>query len=228
VLALRGGGPEEKSWALEAIVGAYWKPVYKYLRLKWHEREEEARDLTQGFFTRAMEKGFFEAYEPDRARFRTYLRACLDGFVQNERKFAGRQKRSPGTELLSLDFESADGELRLQDVSDGASLEDYFRREWVRNLFARAVERLHAECGARGRETAYRAFERYDLEEERSSRSYADLAEELGLTVSQVTNALALARREFRRILLEDLRAITGSEEEFREEARLLLGKDAP
>lgn len=228
VLAMRGGKPEEKSWALDAIVGAYWKPVYKYLRLKWHESEEDARDLTQGFFTVAMEKQFFEGYDPARARFRTYLRACLDGFVQNERKFAGRLKRSPGTELLSLDFEGADGELRLQEVPDAVSPEDDFRHEWVRSLFSRAVERLRAECADRGRDTAFRAFERYDLEEERSSRTYADLAAELGISVSQVTNSLALARREFRRILLEDLREVTGSEEEFQEEARSLLGKGAP
>ncbi|MFN2387062.1 MAG: hypothetical protein ABR576_12415 [Thermoanaerobaculia bacterium] len=40
-----------------------------------------------------------------------------------------------------------------------------------------------------------------------------------------MTNALALARREFRRILLEDLRAVTGSEADFQEEARSLLGR---
>jgi hypothetical protein len=110
---------------------------------------------------------------------------------------------------------------------DTASPEDEFRREWVRSLFGRAVERLRAECAHRGRETVFRAFERYDLEEERSSRTYADLALELGISVTHVTNSLALARREFRRILLEDLRAVTSSEEEFQEEARSLLGKGA-
>jgi hypothetical protein len=44
------------------------------------------------------------------------------------------------------------------------------------------------------------------------------------VTEVTVTNRLAAARRDFRRILLEQLRAITGSESEFREEARALLG----
>ena len=48
------------------------------------------------------------------------------------------------------------------------------------------------------------------------------------MKTSDVTNYLAFARREFRRIVLEQLREMTGSEEEFRREARTLLGIDAP
>jgi hypothetical protein len=114
------------------------------------------------------------------------------------------------------------------EIPDSLSLDDYFRREWIRSLFGRAVERLRTECDTRGRADAFRLFELYDLEGGKASRSYADLARELGLTVSQVTNWLAFARREFRRLLLEDLREVTGSEEEFREEARALLGGDPP
>jgi len=39
-----------------------------------------------------------------------------------------------------------------------------------------------------------------------------------------VTNYLAFARREFRRIALERLREMAASDEEFRREARALLG----
>ena len=48
--------------------------------------------------------------------------------------------------------------------------------------------------------------------------------EEMHIPVTQVTNFLAFARREFRRIVLEKLREITTSDREFREEARSLLG----
>jgi hypothetical protein len=41
-----------------------------------------------------------------------------------------------------------------------------------------------------------------------------------------VTNHLAWARREFRRLVLEALAEATGSAEEFRAEARQLLGID--
>ena len=53
--------------------------------------------------------------------------------------------------------------------------------------------------------------------------SYRQLAAEYHIPVSQVTNFLAFARSEFRRHVLERLRSTTGSDEEFRSEARCLL-----
>jgi len=45
--------------------------------------------------------------------------------------------------------------------------------------------------------------------------------------VTDVTNALAWARREFRKIALERLRELSGTEEEFQREARAAFGWDA-
>src|SRR5579864_8563663 len=78
----------------EAIVAAYWKPVYRYIRVRWRRSNEDAKDLTQSFFAAALEKGFFEAYDAGKGTFRTFLRVCLDRFLANDRKFETRQKRS--------------------------------------------------------------------------------------------------------------------------------------
>jgi hypothetical protein len=106
--------------------------------------------------------------------------------------------------------------------------EEYFRQESVRCLFGLAVNALRAHCEATRRPTLFALFERYDLAPpERMDRpTYQQLADELGLTVTQVTNQLATVRREFRRIVLDQLRAISGSEAEFRLEAVELLGVD--
>ena len=56
--------------------------------------------------------------------------------------------------------------------------------------------------------------------------AYRTIAEELGLPVTQVTNHLAWARRELRRLVLERLRSLTSSDAEFREEAEELLGEN--
>jgi hypothetical protein len=52
------------------------------------------------------------------------------------------------------------------------------------------------------------------------------LARDTGLSVSDVTNELAWARRTFRAIVLDTLRTICATDEEFRAEARDLLGAD--
>jgi hypothetical protein len=127
---------------------------------------------------------------------------------------------------LSLDFETAEGELRARPLPGPLDPEALFEREWVRSLFGLAVERLRAESTERGKEVQFALFERYDLEGSDAPErpSYKDLATEFGLTEVQVTNRLAAARREFRRIVLDALRELCGSEAEFRAEAQALLG----
>jgi RNA polymerase sigma factor (sigma-70 family) len=214
--------------AFSSLVEAYWKPVYKYVRLKWQAPPDEAEDLTQGFFARAFEKDFFRPYDPARARFRTFLRTCLDGFIANERKAAARLKRGGGVQLVALDFETAEGELRQHDVAVPADMEEYFEREWARSVLALSVDRLRAHYQAAGRDKYFRVFERYDLDASASGEraTYAEIAREIGAQTTDVTNYLAAARRQFRAIVLERLRELTATDEEFRDEARRLLGVD--
>lgn len=209
------------------LVTIYWKPVYKHLRLKWHTPPEEAEDLTQGFFGRAYEKGFFDSYDPARSRFRTFLRVCLDGFVANERKATSRLKRGGEIDHVPLDFTAAEGELRfVREIATDADIEEQFHREWVRSIFALAVDSLRRDCEARGRATHFTLFERYDLADTTSGErpTYAALASELSLSINDVTNQLAAVRREFRRHAVDTLRDACASDAEFRTEARDLFG----
>lgn len=228
LLAARDADPEVRRQAWETLAGSYWKPVYKVLRARWRLDREDAEDLTQEFFAAALAKGTFERYDPAKARFRTYLRTCLDGFAANERKAGQRLKRGGGQALLSLDFAGAEAELLRHGAGDGLDLDEYFHREWVRSLFDLAVGDLRRWCEAAGKEVHFRLFERYDLEgpDAPERPTYAQLAAEHGIPATQVTNYLAAVRRELRRLVLERLRELTGSEEEFRAEARSMLGVD--
>ena len=225
VLAAQSTDLLERERGLAILIETYWKPAYKYLRCRFRETNEDAKDLTQGFFARAIEKDFFDGYDPAKGSFRTYLRTCLDRFVANEKKAAGRLKRSPGMALLALDFADAESELAREPAAEGRTMEQYFHDEFVRSLFALSVEKLREECALRGKDLPYLLFERYELDRDPEDKlSYERLAEEFRIPVTQVTNFLAFARREFRRVVLEKLREITANDQEFREEARSLLG----
>ncbi len=207
-------------------MAAYWKPVYKYIRRRWGVTTEDAQDLTQEFFARLLEKDFLNAYDPDKGRLRTFLRTCVDRLYWNQSRDAQRLKRSGGSTPLPLDFEEAERE--LTKVAAPESIEDYFEKEWVRSLFSLALQRLHRRCESNGKAMHFALFERYDLSEEDTSKpSYAQLAGEFGLPITDVTNYLAFARREFRRSVLDQLREMTANEEEFRREAQTLLGADS-
>ena len=221
--------------AFDALVSAYWRPVYKYVRIKWRRDREDAADLTQEFFARAFEKGSLGRFEPARSRFRTFLRVCLDGFVANEVKARARLKRGGDLAFVPLDFAAAEHELSLHPAVIGTAVaatanadeDDLFRQEWVRGLFSDAVAALRVSCEAAGKMKQFAVFQRYDLDDSAEIRpTYSQLAAELAIPVTQVTNYLAFARRELRRLVLERLRSLCATDEEFRLEARELLGTD--
>jgi hypothetical protein len=119
---------------------------------------------------------------------------------------------------------AAEGELAAANLASGESVEETFEREWVRGLIESACVGLQAELESSGRGLHFRVFRDYDLEPA-AEVSYDSLARATGLTVGEVTHHLAYARHRFRRILLDRLRELTLTEEEFREEAQNLLAE---
>jgi DNA-directed RNA polymerase specialized sigma24 family protein len=220
---IRAADPAARRDAFGDLVTGYWKPVYKHLRITWRLSEEDAQDLTQSFFSEAFQKAWLERYEPDKARFRTFVRLCADRVVMNWKQSASRAKRGGAAETVALDFDGAERELGWQQLSTPPDAEEFFRHEFVRALFDRAVREVRAEYEAAGRRVHLELFERYDLAPS-EGQTYAGLAREFGLTTAQVTNYLAQVRRSFRAHALEALRGLSGSDDEFRRDARELFG----
>ena len=221
---IRTTDPDARRQAFGDIVEGYWKPVYKHLRVTWHLDPEDARDLTQGFFADAFQKSWLERFEPEKARFRTFVRVCADRFVMNARQSAARIKRGGAARLVPLDFDGADREIVARS-SSATDPDEYFHQEFVRALFERSLNAVRSELEAAGKGVHYTLFERYDVAPA-PGVSYAQLAEEFGLTTTQVTNYLAQVRRTFRTRALDALRGLCGSDAEYAREARELFGVD--
>ncbi|MEO8593566.1 MAG: sigma-70 family RNA polymerase sigma factor [Candidatus Solibacter sp.] len=197
--------------ALERVASLYWKPVYKFIRYKFGKNNEEAKDLTQGFFASALERDFFRRFDASKAGFRTYLRLAVERYAANRHEAEGRQKRGGDIEPVELE----------DTVAGGGSPEEIFFQEWRRQLFALALEELRAECQGAGKLTEWAVFEAYDLAEgERPS--YAALAQLHGVAETSITNYLAWARRRLRALVTERLRGVTGGARDLREELRSL------
>jgi RNA polymerase sigma factor (sigma-70 family) len=195
--------------AMERIAALYWKPVYRFLRLRFGSSNEDAKDLTQSFFTSAIEREFFARFDPARASFRTYLRMAVERFAANEHASANRLKRGGGVEWAEAE----------EQASAGESPEEVFEREWRRQLFALALEDLRDECERGAKAVQWAVFEAYDLAED-SRPSYGELSTRHGVPQTQITNYLAWARRRLRELVQERLRGVTASGREMREEMR--------
>src|SRR5690606_10836935 len=111
-----------------------------------------------------FEKRYLERFDASKARFRTFLRTCLDRFVQNQQKAAQRLKRGGGFHVQSLDFPGAERDIeRVSATAAAADREEFFRAETIRALFGRTIEAMRQACASDGRDIVFAVFERHDL-----------------------------------------------------------------
>lgn len=211
LLEAAGSAAELPNDALERVAALYWKPVYRFIRVKFRKSNEDAKDLTQGFFTSALERDFFARFDASKASFRTYLRMAVERFAASQHAAANRQKRGGDAQFEPLDEQAVAGE----------SPEEVFEREWQRQLFALALDDLRAHCETSGRDLQFAVFAAYDLADG-DRPSYADLAARHGIAETTVTNHLSWARRMLRQFVNDRLRGVTAGERELRDEMRRL------
>ena len=213
----------ERRKAVDLLIRLYWRPAYGRLRLKWQLQPADAEDLVQEFFAGLADGEVFAGYDPRRGRFRTYLRSCLDHFAANARRGDRRLKRGGGAVHLALDFAEVERELGPAAPPDPDA---WFDREWVRALLTHGVEELRSQTRGTAREIRFRVFETYDLlpTDDAARPGYRDLAARFDIPVTQVTNHLAWARRELRRLVLARLAEVTGSDADLRDEVEELFG----
>jgi len=205
---------------LAHLAEIYWRPVYKYIRIQWGKDNEEAKDLTQEFFAKVFGPEFLARADPARGRFRTFVLASVRNFLRDYEKLRDTVKR--GGEAFHVPVEAAveEGLLSLEP-----SAEEAFRVSWAESLLAAALADLERTLAERGRQKVFDVFRAYCLEAAPDRRaSYHDLAQDAGVSVSDVTNSLALARRELRSILLRKVEPTVASREDADGELRELFG----
>jgi len=209
------------------IAGSYWRTVYVYLRLHHRRNAEDASDLTQGFFEHWWTSMLAARFDPKLARFRTFVRSCLDHYVANIARAASTQKRGGRDQHVPIDTADLERDVQLADPSVSADPERLFEAEWARTLLEQSLEALREVYRASNRIADVEMFERYALPEG-DRPTYEALARDYNLPVTTVTNRLAGARRELKSLILTRLREITMTEDEYRSEADRLLGVQLP
>src|SRR5262249_52396069 len=142
VAAGRGETPEARA-ALAVLCQPYWYPLYAYARRRLASADD-AQDLTQEFFARLLEKGYLQAADPSRGKFRSFLLAAFTHFLTKEHARAAAQKRGGGRRPLPLDFH--DGERRYRhEPADPTTPETLYQRRCALTLLEHALARLRQE-----------------------------------------------------------------------------------
>lgn len=206
--------------SLDAIARVYTEPLVEHVRRRAARDDEAARELVQAFFFRAVDKDYLADFDGEKGRFRTFIRVCVDRFVQNDAR-AGRRRG----ESAKVALDDIEERVQAEGTRPDEELERAFEDAWRRSVLELALGDLRADYEKKGRGAAFRAFELYDLASgERPT--YAAIAAELGVPITTVTKQLHAVRRDLRAHAIARLAEITGGDSELEDEARILFGGD--
>lgn len=219
VLAAKNGESPRASEALEQLCRTYWPPLFAFIRREGH-REAEAKDLTQEFFLRLIERDYLQHLKHQRGRFRSFMLTLLKNFLREQHNRASTQKRGGDKVIVPLEQEGADGAY-LHEPVDHLSPDQIFERRWAQTVFQVTLNRLRDEYVQSGRGPFYDALKDFQPREP-GALSYAQLGATFGMTEAAVKSAVQRMRQRHREILREEIAHTVTSPEEIDEEIRHL------
>jgi RNA polymerase sigma factor (sigma-70 family) len=220
IAAATGNEGEASQSALADLCQAYWYPLYAFLRRRGHNAED-ARDLTQGFFARLLEKGYLADAEPSRGRFRSFLLTAISRFASKEHDKATAKKRGGGRAVLSIDF--ADGERRYgNEPADNWTPERIYERRWALTLLDRTLARLRHEHEASSKLAQFELLKIF-LTGESGTPPLETVADELGITEGAAKVAVHRLRHKYRELLRAEIAQTLTAQQDIDNELAVLL-----
>lgn len=208
--------------ALEWLCRAYWQPVYTFIRRRGHDIEP-ARDLTQAFFLKLLDKGYLADADRTRGRFRTFLLTAVTRFLANEYDRGTALKRGGGHCIVSLELLEQEEEAGVAwDPADRRTPESAYDERWAETLLSRVLDRLREEFDGAGRTGRFEVLKEF-LTDDRGSMSYAEAASRLGVTESAVKSGIYRLRQRYGELVREEIAQTVAKPEEIEPEVRYLL-----
>lgn len=220
VLKARDWRSPDSQEAFTRLYESYFYPIYAFIRHRGRS-PHDAEELTQAFFCFLLRKDTLQKADPQRGRFRSFLRAALTNFLNNEYAKDHAQKRAPEKPLLSLDATTAETHYGWQ-AADPATPEKRFDRDWALTLLERTSRRLRAEEGAAGRLERLEVLQAC-LTAEPDAPAYAEVAGQLGITEDAVKMAVHRLRRRYQALLRDEIAQTVNDPKEIEEELHHLF-----
>ncbi|MGJ8723568.1 MAG: RNA polymerase sigma factor [Roseibacillus sp.] len=206
--------------SLEELCQQYWLPVYGVARRAGYG-VEEAKDLTQGFFSKLLEKGWLESVDSAKGRFRTFLVTAFKRYMVGEWHRDHAAKRGGLNEAVPLDDGLAE-RLYLQDEALRSSPEALFDRRWALTLLDLAMKHLEEEYRVGDRQSEFRVLKPC-LTAGRGEIDYGALALDLSFSEGTARVAVHRLRKRFRSVIREEIARTVETESEVDDEMRELF-----
>jgi RNA polymerase sigma factor (sigma-70 family) len=219
VLAARESDKPSAAEALEKLCRTYWPPLYAFIRREGHS-EAEAKDLTQEFFLRLIDREFLQRLRHQQGKFRSFLLTFLKNFLLEQRGKGKAQKRGGGKIIVSLDELSQDGSY-LHEPVDHFSPDQVFERRWAQTIFQVTLNRLREEYASAGKGDLFDVLKDFQPREGGGS-SYAKIGARFGMTEAAVKSTVQRMRARHRELLRREIANTVTRPDEIDEEIRHL------
>ena len=220
IAAAAGPADARSAHALATLCEAYWYPAYAFIRRQGHDADA-ARDLTQEFFTRVLEKHYFRDADPARGRFRAFLLTAIRHFLSNQRDRQQAVKRGGRMQVLSLDVDAAEGAYQLEGRDD-LTPEKLFDARWASVLLDRTLTRVKQDYAAADNSGAFESLKGF-LTGDSDDVPYAEAGRRLSMSEGAVKVAVHRLRRRFRDALVKEIAETVSDPAEIDAEIRHLL-----
>ena len=201
VASAHGGDPERMRIARERFLERYSAAVYRYL-LKVLGDAEAADEAFQELAVKVLEGGFRHA-DPQRGRFRDYLKTTVLNLVRQSRRRGARSPRLQAeldscVEHQAAAFDPADADLDRTFLE--SCRDEFLERVWLRlaEEQQQSGQPIHAVLDLRARDPALK------------SQQLMERLKSLGFTsgtasAAAVRKLLERARRRFAALLIEEV-----------------------
>lgn len=206
--------------ALEQLCRTYWPAVYAFILRRGYSTED-AKDLTQAFFARLLEKDWLKSADATKGRFRTFLLTAAIRFLGHERERSEALKRGGGQTVFSLDASEAEPGWIPEPTATGTP-EDAFERRWAESLLNKVMNRLRGEFESGGRAGRFDQLKSF-LTDDRGETAYAQVAAQLGMSESAVKSSIHRLRSRYRELVREEIADTVDDPEEISAEIKHLI-----
>jgi DNA-directed RNA polymerase specialized sigma24 family protein len=220
VLAAKDTTSPGCSQALETLCRSYWYPLYAFVRSSGYS-PHDAQDLTQGFFERLLAKEYLRVVDPEKGRFRTFLKMALKRFLVQKWERGKAAKRGGGEAALSFDTELAEQRFQSNPLHTLAP-DVIYDRQWAFTLLGEATSRLEDEYAAAGKANDLKQLKPY-LTEERGRIPYPHIAGALNTTEGAARVAVHRFRKRFRELFREVVAETVSEPGEVEQELRHVI-----
>ncbi|MBL9138684.1 MAG: hypothetical protein JNK85_22635 [Verrucomicrobiales bacterium] len=222
IIELPGADSEAKSQALERLLTRYRQPIFRHIQKVTGCDPESAEDLTHGFILQSLRLDAFERASREKGRFRTYIKACVQHFLNDQRDREEAAKRGRRHQAGSLDETDEEGNPRYTPAAPLAEPGLEVDREWALRVLERALEALRQQCVSARQGALFDVLEgQLGLSPER--RSLDQIAAQTGMNKNALTVAAHRMRARLGELIREEVRQLVASEEDVQDELRYLV-----